>query len=280
MSLLLTPVIGFGGHLVVISMLCAGVLTGLVSVGLRHWTSDYISMERARLLQRSYQVQMNDARIKGDVDRMSRLRKAQPHILSRTMEHQPAMKAPTIMTMFFAIAVFWWLSVFLDPVSGPVRVTSVSLPWASSWPLHASFPWPPLPYWIALYSVMSLPITLAFGAALKLWRFHTVDVQAPLKAMPTVEEILERVDEGVQDEETVDREAERARRRLKGKPAAAVEETAEDEVEIVDAPDGEIEDADEGVVTIVETKVKAAPPARVAHHADAPSKGPSGQEDE
>jgi uncharacterized membrane protein (DUF106 family) len=269
MSLVLTPTIGFGGHLVVVSMMFAGLLTGVVSTGLRHWSTDYISMERSRVLQRTFQGQMNDARLKDDVDRVTRLRRAQPHLMSKTMELQAATMRPTVITMFLAISVFWWLSVFLDPVKGTVHVLSVSLPWAPSWPLHAVFG--PLPYWVALYSIMSLPFTLALGAALKLWRYRELDLQAPLKPMPTLDELLERAEEGIQDDATVDREVERARRRVRAAGAgAATEETSEDEVQIVEGEDASIEEADEDDVRIVETKGKKLDVAKLADPAAEP----------
>lgn len=255
MSVVLTPTIGFGGSLPVISVMLAGALTGLVSTGLRHWSSDYLAMERARLLQRSFTREMNDARLKRDPDRIHRLRSAQPFVMKETMETQMATMKPAVGTMFLAIAVFWWLSVFLDPLQGHVHIDAVSLPWAPAWPLHSVFG--PFPYWMALYSIMSLPFTVAFGSALKLWEFRSFDPSKAggVKPVPTIDDLLEKADESTAEEVVVEREVERARRRMRGKQRAVT--AGPDDIEIVDPEEGATP-SDEDDLEVVEVEARAA----------------------
>lgn len=230
MAVLLNPTIGFGGHFIVISIFFAGALTGVLSTGLRHWSSDYIALERGRILQRSFQKDMNDARMKRDVDRVDRLKRAQPFVMSRTMEANYSTMKPAIGTMVVALAVFGWLRVF---VITEVPFTSVTLPWAPAWSLRAATG---LPNYILLYMVMSLPLTLAIGAALKLYRYRSFDASAPLPPMPTVEDLVRRAEGDDDDEAMLKRESARAKRRLKGQPVGAEPDAADDdgEVEIVD----------------------------------------------
>ncbi len=257
MSFVLSPTIGFGGTIPVISVMLAGTLTGLVSTTLRVWATDFVEVERSRLLQRSFTRQMNDARMRRDTDKLSKLKRAQPHVMSKSMQAQMATMKPALGTMFLAIAVFWWLQLF---ITNEVAFKCVSLPWTACWPLDASFG---LPYWIALYSVMSLPFTLASSAGLKLWRLHRFDPESLRdKPMPSVEEILDRVDEDADDDEIVDAAARRARKRLAGsKPGASGDaydeyddddEDEDDVVRIVDDEDAEIVDGEIKRARVVE----------------------------
>jgi len=240
MSFVLNPTIGFGGHLPVISVFFAGALTGVLSTGLRHWSSDYIALERGRLMQKSFQRELGDARLKRDVDRAERLKRAQPFVMSQTMEANYATMRPAIGTMVVALAVFGWLNVFL---TRNVQVTSISLPWAASWPLHGSFGFP---YWVLLYMVMSLPLSVCLGAALKLWRYRAFDPHAPLKPMPTVEDLIRRAEGEADDSDVLDKESERAKRRLRqGRPGAVGQADAGDGLtRIVDADESEVEIVD------------------------------------
>ncbi len=246
MSYVLNPTIGFAGSLPVVSIMLAGTLTGLVSTGLRVWATDFVEVERSRLLQRSFQRQMNDARIRRDSDKLNKLKRAQPHVMSKQMEVQSATMRPALGTMFLAIAVFWWLNVF---ITDEVAFKCVSLPWTACWPLDGSFG---LPYWIALYSIMSLPFTLAISSGLKLWRLRNFDPESIAdKPVPTVEDLLERVDERAEDEEVVEAAARRARKRLK-RGGAGGDDFDDDED---DAPVRIVEDED---AVIVDTGAKRA----------------------
>jgi len=273
MSVVLTPAIGFGGSMPVVSVMLAGALTGLVSTGLRHLFSDYLKMERARRLQQSFSREMNEARIKRDPDRIHRLKNAQPFVMKETMETQMATMKPAVGTMFLAIAVFWWLAVFLDPAQGHVDVDAVSLPWASAWPLHSTFG--PFPYWIALYSIMSLPFTVVFGSALKLWRYRNFDETnlEGFKPVPSIDELVEKADDGSADDEAVIKaEVERARRRLKGKEKAVT--AAPEDVEIVEPDEDTVpEDEDDiDIVDVEEGDKGAAPTPRVVDEDTSPAR--------
>lgn len=257
MSYVLNPTIGFGGTIPVISIMLAGTLTGLVSTGLRVWATDFVEMERSRLLQRSFSRQMNDARIRRDTDKLNKLKRAQPYVMSKQMEVQSATMKPALGTMFLAIAVFWWLSVF---VAAEVPFKCVSLPWATCWPLDGSFG---LPYWIALYSVMSLPFTLAFSSTLKLWRLRNFDAEAVGKeSAPSVEDLVARANEEVEDEEVVDAAARRARKRLKGAGGGASadgdDEDGSDDEDDVDDDDEDLEIVEDDEAAIVDPSVKRA----------------------
>ncbi len=240
MSFVLNPTIGFGGHLPVISVFFAGAITGVLSTGLRHWSSDYIALERGRLMQKSFQKELSEARLKRDVDRIERLKRAQPFVMSHTMEANYATMRPAVGTMVVALAVFGWLNVFLSQI---VQVSFVSLPWASSWPLHGSFGFP---YWVILYMVMSLPLTVTIGAVLKLWRYRSFDPKAPLKTMPTVEDLIRRAEGQADDGDLLAKESARAKRRLKQARAGggALSEDDGGEARIVDADESTVEIVD------------------------------------
>jgi uncharacterized membrane protein (DUF106 family) len=256
MALLLNPTIGFSGHMPVISILLAGMITGVISTGLRHWSSDYVALERGRVLQRTFQKELTDARLKRDVDRVERMRRAQPFLMSLTMEAQYATMKPAVGTMLIALAVYGWMRVFL---ATQVHTSSVSLPWTAQWALP-----PGSLQMMLLYAVMSLPITVVIGASLKLWRFRHFDPKAPLAPLPTVDDLVRRAEGEIDDETTVKKESERARRRLKAAGEDGGEGGDEVEIEEDDGSDAEIVDADEDEVDIVDAEPAEEHPAAPA----------------
>lgn len=291
MGFLLNPSIGFGGHLPVLSILCAGLITGLISTGLRHWSTDYIALERGRVLQRLFNKEMMDARAKRDDDRVARMRRAQPFMMSHTMSAQYATMKPAVGTMVIALAVYGWMNLFLRAGPGHVQTTSISLPWTVAWALP-----PGSLQMMFLYAIMSLPVTLVASHALKLWRFSKFDPNAELPPVPTVADLIARAEGDISDEKVVAKESERARRRLKGaagrvdeeeEDAEAIEEADEGDIEIVD-PDEESEEEDEGANDDEdEADPKAAGPSKsagkgavMAHLADPGARSARASEEE
>jgi uncharacterized membrane protein (DUF106 family) len=252
MGVVLTPAIGFGGHMPVLSILCAGLITGMLSTILRHWTTDYVAIARGQVLNKSFSKEMMDARAKGDVDRVERLRRAQPFMMSHTMSAQYATMKPAIGTMIVALAVYGWMNHFLS-TSVPTR--NVSLPWTVYWALPAGSI-----QMMFLYAIVSLPVTLVATNALKLHRFRNFDPKAELPPIPTVNDLIRRAQGEIDDETVVKKEGEKAKRRLRAasgiveddEDAEVVHEDDED-IEIVD-PDEEGEGADaesgQGGVTV------------------------------
>ncbi len=252
MGVVLTPVIGFGGHMPVLSILCAGLITGLLSTILRHFSTDYVAIERGRALNKSFSKEMMDARAKGDVDRVERLRRAQPFMMSHTMSAQYATMKPAIGTMVVAIAVYGWMNHFL---SNDVPTQNVSLPWTVYWALPAGSL-----QMMFLYAIVSLPVTLVATNILKLHRFRNFDPKAELPPVPTVSDLVRRAQGEIDDEEVVSKESAKAKRRLRAAAGGEVEDDEdaqvvdedEEDVKIVepgegdDAPEGEDEGGEEG----------------------------------
>jgi uncharacterized membrane protein (DUF106 family) len=232
MGVVLNPVIGFGGHMPVLSILCAGLITGLLSTFLRHWSTDYVALERGRILQKSFQKELMNARAKGDVDRVERLRRAQPFMMSHTMSAQYATMKPAIGTMIVAIAVYGWMNAFL---SKDVPTHNVSLPWTVYWALPAGSL-----QMMFLYAIVSLPVTLVATNILKLHRFRNFDPSAPLPPIPTVGDLVRRAEGEKDDEATVKKESAKAKRRIR------------EIADVEDDEDAHVVDEDEEDVTIVE----------------------------
>jgi hypothetical protein len=89
---------------------------------------------------------------------------------------------------------------------------------------------------------------------LRLWKFRNFDPSAPLPPVPSVQELVRKAEGEIDDEDTIKREADKARRRLKGKGAsmaeddedAVIEDAEDDDIEIVDGEDdGEAAGGDE-----------------------------------
>jgi hypothetical protein len=136
-----------------------------------------------------------------------------------------------------AIAVYGWMNLFLLE---QVPTSAISLPWSVAWPLPAGSL-----QMMFLYAIMALPATLVASNLLKLWRFRNFDPKAELKPVPTVADLIARAEGDKDDEDTVRKEGDKARRRLRGEPladdeeeATSIEDADEDDVEIVDPEAG------------------------------------------
>jgi uncharacterized membrane protein (DUF106 family) len=161
MGLLLEPVIGFNGMYPHFTFLCAGVVTGVLSITVRQLTLDPIQMaETQNTMRWVNQYRMDAIRNKSQ----ARIKKAQEMQMKHADANFKMMKQnlkTMVLTMAVVLSIFAWLYMFL---SYSVRYPVISVPWSSDVHLMGNTV---LPNWVLLYGLVSLPITQAYQKVLK-----------------------------------------------------------------------------------------------------------------
>ena len=162
----LMPLVGFGGHLPMLTLLFAGLLTSLFTIGVRHLFMDWIEQARVQRTSSAFQKEMREARLSNNTYKLKKLQEIQPQMLSQSMKaSQKQMKLMPV-TMIVVIPIFAWLATF---IYADVASTSFSVPWSFNADMkHSNI----LPNWIILYSLLTLPFGQVFTRSLKYLSFR------------------------------------------------------------------------------------------------------------
>lgn len=159
----LNPLIGFGGHLPILTILLASLVMVGASTLIRHLLVDWVKLARIQNTMRSFQKAMREARTKRDMKRVEDLQKFQSKLLTLQSELSKSQLKPMAGTMLVVIPVFAWLFEFITAL--PYQFFSA--PWN---PTVEMFQSTVLPHWILFYGAISIP----FGALLqKLLKYYS-----------------------------------------------------------------------------------------------------------
>ncbi len=166
----LMPIIGFGGHFAVWTILLAGALTTGVSSILRDHYTDWIKMVKMQKTNASFQKEMREAYRKGNRAQIDKLRKIQQGFMKDQMDVQLNTMKPLAWTFFLFIVLFAWLSVFVNNTLADTGGQYFAVPWASNVFVNYVPFW--LPSWILMYSLLAIPIGQILTRVLKYVRFR------------------------------------------------------------------------------------------------------------
>lgn len=157
----LAPLIGFGGHNPLMTILLAGVIMVFLSSLLTHVFTDWKAMGKAQEVQRAFQKEMNKARREGNTNRMQKLMKMQPEIMKMTTSASGGTMKAMVFLFLFIAPIFIWLSFFLGSVSYQYFTT----PWA----IHVSLfdRTVVISNWFLLYLVFSFLVSYLIRQVLK-----------------------------------------------------------------------------------------------------------------
>lgn len=160
MGVLLEPSLGFGGHYPVLTIFLAGFVMIIFSTSVRHFFIDWMEMARIQKAMGAYNKELRAAQIAKNQKRVDKLLELQPELMQMQSKLSASQMKPMVFTMIIAIPIFMWLNEFVKGISYPY----VSIPWEPYWNLRDSFI---LPFWVWLYSILSLPIGQAYLRFLK-----------------------------------------------------------------------------------------------------------------
>jgi len=182
----LKPLIGFDGELVILTLLCAGLLTSLFTISVRHLFMDWIGQARIQRITSAFQKEMREARLSNNTYKTKKLMEIQPQILSQSMKSSQTQLKLMPVTMIVVIPIFAWLATF---TYADMSSTAFAVPWAFNTDLLSSNIFP---NWIILYSLLTLPFGQVFTRTLKYFSFRkrlrNLEAKGPEVAAPGDEE--------------------------------------------------------------------------------------------
>lgn len=151
----------------------------LANTVVRHFLTDWVGMARVQEVMRAYQKEFSEARKANNTYKLKRLTDMNPEVMKMQADMSTGQLKPMILTMLIVLPVFGWLFHVVDFTGGCDTVLEV--PWAApgSWCADNGTDWVGfIPRWIAIYSLLSIPIGQVVQKALKLWEYRHVDLDA------------------------------------------------------------------------------------------------------
>jgi uncharacterized membrane protein (DUF106 family) len=179
MNVCLQPTIGFDFQYPVFTILIAGLVMVVATTLLRHLTTDWMSVGKQNFLQKHVQGKYKEAQ--GNPVKLKKVQELNAEIMKMTSDRMNSQTKTAMYTMVFSLLLFMWLIVF---IYNKTPVHYVSTPWAieNGWKLTDSgailefltggASKGPMPNWVLLYSLFSLPVGQGLQAGLKYWSFR------------------------------------------------------------------------------------------------------------
>jgi uncharacterized membrane protein (DUF106 family) len=158
----LNPVIGFHGHLPILTILLAALVMIAASTIVRHLLVDWVKIARIQNTMRAFQKAMREARLKRDTRRIEQLTKFQTKLMGLQAELSSGQLKPMAGTMLIVIPLFAWLWQFVQGLD----YQFFTAPWN---PTVDMFKSTVLPHWILFYSAISIPFGTLLQKGLKYW---------------------------------------------------------------------------------------------------------------
>lgn len=164
MSVVMYPLIGFGGRYPVLTLTLGGVLMTLISIVVRHRFTNWVKMAELEEMNREVQKMIKEARLKGNKAKEEKLMEQQKKIAMEQMLYSTDQMKSTFATMLVIIAIFTWLAVFVASLPNK----TFSTPWASNVSfLRGGVVLGIVPMWIWVYSLVTIPLGQVIQKVLK-----------------------------------------------------------------------------------------------------------------
>ena len=109
----LQPTIGFGFKYPILSILCAGFLTTIISTLIRHFMTDWVKMGRDQYIQKTLSSELRQAQKDNNLYKMKKLQEVQTERMAMQSTGMIDQMKPMMFTMFIFIGIFTWLREFL-----------------------------------------------------------------------------------------------------------------------------------------------------------------------
>jgi uncharacterized membrane protein (DUF106 family) len=166
---------------VIIQLLVVGSFMVLLNTTIRHFFTDWVKTARVQAVMRQYQKEFNEARKSNNTFKIKRLTEMNPEIMKEQADLSSQQMKPMILTMLLVLPVLAWLYTVITPASSPTCATYLSVPWQTqAWCATRGLDVPILgfiPRWVAVYSLLSIPVGQVAQRALKLWEFRHVAIE-------------------------------------------------------------------------------------------------------
>ncbi len=162
------PIIGFDGNFPLLTLLFSGLIVTLITVILRHLTTDYLDVAETQHYTKHISKMLREAFKEGDKEKMNKIREKQMEFAQRSMKQSTSQMRVTMITMVIVVGIFAWLWYFL---TAEVNYPYIAVPWSNFVDLRGVNI---LPNWILIYSSFTIPLSLVIGAVLRYLKLKKV----------------------------------------------------------------------------------------------------------
>ncbi len=165
MSVVMNPVIGFGGAYPLLTLLIAGMMTSSISILGRHFFVDWVEMARNQKVMSAFNKERREAMMSQNMAKLKRLNEMSPEIMQKGMSQSMNQLKPMAFTMIIIIIIFSWLYSFVADFAIDPKF---SVPWAFNTNMLGSTL---LPNWVLVYALISIPFGQVIQRILKFFSF-------------------------------------------------------------------------------------------------------------
>ena len=164
---ILTPLFGFDNQYPHWTLFCSGLTMIMITTSIRHIMMDWVKLAEIQAKFKSFNKKMNELRKAQNFSKLQELsERHRPELMQMQADMQSYNMKPMAFTMLVAIPIFVWLNSFISGI--PDGATYVSMPWEPKWWLDGRML---LPYWVALYSLVTIPVGQTYQRILKYYSF-------------------------------------------------------------------------------------------------------------
>jgi uncharacterized membrane protein (DUF106 family) len=157
---LLDPIIGFGGHYPVLTIMLSGALIVVGTTLVRHFTTDWLEMAKMQAYMRHYNQERMKATKENNTYKIKALQEKQPDIMARQQRMQSAQFKQMPLTLLVSIPIFSWVTTFIANLD----YSAFAEPWNPVVSMNGTTGILPgvgslFPHWVLL----SMALTVPFG---------------------------------------------------------------------------------------------------------------------
>jgi uncharacterized membrane protein (DUF106 family) len=172
-GVVLEPIIGFNGHLPIVTVLLAGIVLVAFSSAVRHYFIDWVDSAEKQFRMKDFNKKLRDARMSGDETETRRLTEKQLQMSTDQMMSTFDQMKPMMFTMIFLIATFAFIGTFIEGIPG----ATLSVPWSGNVDMNASLSSNAccaFTNWMLLYMLISMSVSQIFARVFKLYSFNRI----------------------------------------------------------------------------------------------------------
>ncbi len=182
LSVVLAPAIGFGGHYLLLTMFLAAVIEMLATALAYNWATDWVKAARVQKWGQAFRKVQSEALRSGKKDRIDALKPHQQRLTILSSEVSIAQLKGMAITWFLVIAIYTWVGIFIGATNttqlGPCGVAGgnpsgtgacVTIGGATANLLSPTPGLSFLPLWFVIFSLYTIPTSVALRRALKHW---------------------------------------------------------------------------------------------------------------
>jgi uncharacterized membrane protein (DUF106 family) len=165
-GLVLQPLFGFHGQWLLLTMFFAACTEMLLTAVAYNWATDWVKVARVQAMQKSFRPIQMKAMRSGKKDRMDALKPQQAELTKLSGEVSMAQLKGMAVTWFLVISIYTWVGLFIaatataDPSYVVVNLGLFSIKLTSTIGNY-------IPYWIVLFTLYTVPLSLVFRRLLK-----------------------------------------------------------------------------------------------------------------